>query len=145
MIDNHYGAGRGRGQFVMNLDCRVHGKPPPWTEEEQVLASMISSRTGRQVRIEGNDIVYGYVGYDGIEHERRYSMEGRDRKHALRDAAIASRHDHDPDSERDAAVRSAERVRLVAALRAAVSDQSTEHDAGVLYAASLIERGGGRG
>jgi hypothetical protein len=139
VIDNHHGAGFGDGQFVMNLDCKVHGVPSSWTEEEEVLVNAICSRTGRPVRIDGDDVVYAYVGYDGIEHERRYSMEGRERKHALRDAAVASRHDHDPNSEHDAAIRAAERARLVATLRAAVTGKSTEHDAGVRYAASLIE------
>jgi hypothetical protein len=142
VIDNHHGAGRGDGQFVMNLDCKVHGKGAPrWSEEEQVLVDAISAQTGgRLVRIDGDDIVYSYVGYDGIEHERRYSTKGRERKHALRDAAIAARHDHSHGAERDAVIRRSERARLAAALRAAVSGQSTEHDAGVRYAASLIER-----
>lgn len=123
-----------------------HGKLPPWTEEEELLVSAISSHTGgRAVSIDGDDIVYAYVGYDGIERERRYSTKGRDRKHALRDAAVAARHDHDPNSERDAAVRAAERARLAARLRAAVSGNSTEHGAGVRYAASLIERESARG
>jgi hypothetical protein len=68
---------------------------------------------------------------------------------ALREARVALRNhatDLTPEEEsaliddHDVAVRVDERAKLVQTLRAHVAGHSTEHDAGVRYAASLIER-----